>query len=433
MIPWWFRRCCKLTYPYSVWLITLLVVGVTGDPSRLSPSVAFAETRVIPSVSLSERYDSNVFFAPAGSVPGLKPWDFVTTVTPTVQVLDKTRDVETTLNVGGSGNVFVNNSKLNFFSAQISGSVKLDGLVGQLIPGLKLRISDSFAFTPEQPSFVQAGTTLPTENVFARGLQTVRANTYTNTTSLVASYPISQSLSVRGDYVYSIFRVGNIVFEQATDVPVVFFDTDFQRWSIGPSYRLTGGDQVSLNFQTTTADFRNKSSGLGQSFNQSITARGLEAEYSTGTKHWTAVVSAGATFLEDGSGGLFFFSGKLAVSRELDPSTRVSLDVSRQLAPAYFATGGALISTVVGASLSRNLGDSFSVTGSANYALNQATPVEVARFESYSGTVLINYTGWRDITPSVSYQYTHFEVSQSGFGFLVNRSVALLSLTTRWK
>lgn len=409
------------------WLVqTLSCIGVIGAP------LARGETRFIPSLGFSERYDSNILFAPSGSASERKQWDVVTTVTPAVQVIDKGREVETTLNVGGSGNIFVNNPKLNFFSAQVSGSVKLDGLVGQLLPGLKLRVSDSFMFTPEAPNFVAAGTPSLTENVFSRGIQTVRANTYTNATSIAASYPLSASFSIHGDYLYSLFRVGQIIFEQAANVPVVFFNSNFQRWSVGPSYQLTHESQVSLNFQTTNLDITEKSINLSrQPISQSTTARGVEAEYSTVAKYWSATASGGVTWLEqDGSA---FFSGKLTASREIDKSTRLSLNLSRQLAPAFFATGGALISTAVSATVDCRLGDSFSVTGSANYALNESTPAEVARFESYSGIAIINYTGWRDLTPALSYQHNRFEAGGNGFGFVVNRSAAILSITARWK
>jgi hypothetical protein len=248
----------------------------------------------------------------------------------------------------------------------------------------------------------------------------------------MASYPLTASFSIHGDYGHSLFRVGKILIEQDASVPVVFFNTNFQRWSVGPSYHVSRDSQLSVNFQTTQADFKDKSTvQTGQSIDQSITARGVEAEYVTTKKHWSAAASGGATFLEQG--GSAFFSGKVVISRDFETATRLSLNLSRQLAPAFFATGGALISTTVGATVDHRLGDSFFVIGSANYAVNKATPVEVARFESYSGSVTINYTGWRDVTPSLSYQHTQFEASGPGFGFVVHRSAAIFSIVARWK
>lgn len=129
----WFRRRLKGD-PFRVWLATLLVSWIAAGFGGLGPRVASAETRVIPSVSVTERYDSNVFFAPSASVPGLKRWDFVTAVTPMVQVVDKTREVETTLNLGGSGNVFVNNSKLNFFPRRSTAQSSWTGWLDNSFP-----------------------------------------------------------------------------------------------------------------------------------------------------------------------------------------------------------------------------------------------------------------------------------------------------------
>ena len=53
------------------------VHGQVGIPSAMpvQKAVAGPETNIIPSVTLSERYDSNVFFAPGGNSE-----DYVTTV-----------------------------------------------------------------------------------------------------------------------------------------------------------------------------------------------------------------------------------------------------------------------------------------------------------------------------------------------------------------
>ena len=402
-------------------------IGVIGAP------LARGETRFIPSLGFSERYDSNIFVIPSGfTPPGKKRWDMATSVIPGIQVVDKDRVVETNLSANVRGSAFLNNPELNFVATQVSGIVKLDGLVGQLIPGLKLQVSDSFLFSPESPSFVTAGTPAPTENVFARGIQPVRADTFTNTASVTASYPLSKSLSVQGTYAHSLFRVGKILVEQSPDVPVVFFNTDFQTLSIGPTYRLARGDTLGINYNWVTATFTDVSANVSsENINETITAHGVEAQYSTGGLHWGAYASGGATIVE--REGTAFFSGKVTLSGTYDPSTRLSVDVSRQLAPAFFGTAGVMISTAAGVTIERRLADSLSLSGSANYAINEGTGVNVIRFESYRGSMLLNYNFSQSTTASLSYQYTHFEVSSPGFETMVNRSMAMLSLTSKWK
>src|SRR5262245_19195408 len=61
----------------------------------------------IPSLCVSERYDSNVFFAPP--TPGLNRADFVTDVNPQVRVLHNGDYVVGSLDLGGFGETYVRN------------------------------------------------------------------------------------------------------------------------------------------------------------------------------------------------------------------------------------------------------------------------------------------------------------------------------------
>lgn len=391
-----------------------------------------AETRFIPSLSFTERYDSNIFIAPSGfTPPGKKPWDMASSLIPGIQILDKERIVETDLSANVNGTAFINNTELNFLSTQVTGVFKLDGLVGQLIPGLKLQVSDSFLYSPESPSFVTAGTPAPNENVFARGIQPVRADTLTNIASVSASYPIAKSWSLLGAYSYSLFRVGQILVP-SPDVAAVFFNTDFHRASLGSAYNLARGDKVGIDYSMVSATFTDKSANVsGANLNETVRAHGLEAHYATQGLHWGSYASGGATIVEkDGSA---FFSGRLTLSGSLDSSTHLSFDVSRQLAPAFFGEAGVMISTAAGVTVERRLGESLSLSGSGNYALNEGTAGNVLRFESYSAGLLLNYNFAKAMTASLSYQYMHFDIAGEGFENVVNRSMAMVSVKAVWK
>ncbi len=191
-------------------------------------------TKIIPSLVLSERYDSNVLFAPAGIDLGRPKWDFVTTAAPSVQVLDTNRYADINVLAGVSGSLFVNNTELNFFSTNVTAAVTLDKFIGQLIRGAKLQISDSFSYSPETPSFVTAGTPAVTDNPFARGLIPLRVDMLTNTALVAASYPLTQGLSLNGNYSYSLLRVGKIYIDPSQANQAVFFDTDQADVHAGP-------------------------------------------------------------------------------------------------------------------------------------------------------------------------------------------------------
>lgn len=429
----WCHRCTDLhdwsrIWRGAIWITHLLVYVIV-----LGESPAQGDTRLIPSVGVSERYDSNVFISPSGlTPPGRKPWDMATSIIPGLEIVDKERAIETDLKANVNGTVFVNNPELNFVSSQVSAVMRFDGLVRHWIPGLKLQVADSFLYSPESPSFVTAGSPVVNENPFARGIQPVRADTYNNTASVAASYPLSRSLAVQGTYAYSLFRVGKILVEPSADAPVVFFNTDFHRMSFGPTYDLARGDRVGVDYKRVTATFSDKSANVGSlNVDETITAQGAEAHYATGGVHWGAYVSGGATIVEQD--GTAFFSGRATLSGSHDPSTRFSIDISRQLAPAFFGTPGVVVSTATGLTVERRLAESFTVVGSGNYALNQGTGTTVLRFESYSAKMLFNYHFSRTTTASISYQYTHFEAHSTNFDTLVNRSLAMLSVTAKWK
>src|SRR5438445_9600816 len=72
------------------------VQGQAGIPSTpASKASAGPETNIIPSVTLSERYDSNVFFVPGGNLD-----DYVTSVSPQLRVVHMGQLIEGTIGGG---------------------------------------------------------------------------------------------------------------------------------------------------------------------------------------------------------------------------------------------------------------------------------------------------------------------------------------------
>lgn len=407
----------------------LSCLGIIGVPA------ARGELQFTPSLAVSERYDSNIFITPSGFTPlGKKAWDLATSVMPGIEIIDKDRIVETSLLGNVTGTAFVNNPDLNFLSTQWTGTVKLDGLVRQLIPRLKLQVSDTFLYSPESPSFVTAGNPVVNENVFARGIQPVRADLVTNTASATASYALSRSFNIQGTYAYSLFRVGQILVEQSPDLPVVFFNTDFHRLSVGPTFKLARGDTIGLDYTRQSARFTDVTANVVATnlrFDEIVTAHGMEAHYATGGTHWSAFASGGATVVEEDSS--VFFSGRLAFSADFTPLTRVAVDVSRQLAPAFFGTAGVMISTTAGVTVERRLAETISLTVSGNYAINEGTAGNDIRFESYGARTMLNYNVSKSTIASLSYEYIHFETSVSTFQSTLNRSLAMISIRWLWR
>src|SRR5262249_43831583 len=149
-------RSCGKVSPLS----SLAPQGVmpTADPTQAKPYTGTGFLQFIPSLCVSERYDSNVFFAPP--TPGLNRADFVTDVNPQVRVNHNSEYVTGYLDVGGFYEAFVRNSDLNFFGTANGLYLNLDNSIKRLLPNASLTVSDYMRYTPTPPGFssVAAGT-----------------------------------------------------------------------------------------------------------------------------------------------------------------------------------------------------------------------------------------------------------------------------------
>jgi hypothetical protein len=411
----------------------VLLLDAFSDHELVGGSPAYAETKVIPSVTVSERYDTNVFNAAPEFIPaGTKQWDFATSMWPQVQVISSDRGVQTDLIVGASGNTFVNNPELSFISTNANLNSNLDKLIGQLIPGAKLQVSDYFQFTPQPPAFltgVQTSQGVP--DIYARGLQVARANSTSNTATARGTYALSPTLSLLGEYSHSFFSFGQVfVTQEAGASPISGLTTETHAWSAGPSLRLSKGDTVSLKYQNAQTSF----SGGGTP-NFSFATRGVEAEYARTTGEWQGSLAGGGALVEPGN--RTSLTGRLALTSKFDPATRATITLSRTISPSIFGTIGALVSNTVGVSVEHSLERGLRLTGTINYAHNQSTPVKSTTFENITSQLLLSYPLSRTISTTLAYDYNRFLFTQSDQGltssFLMNKSALTLSVVFTWK
>ncbi|WP_447597835.1 hypothetical protein [Nitrospira sp. Nam80] len=390
-------------------------------------------TKIVPSITLNQRYDSNVLFAPSGIQTGLTPWDFVTTATSAIELVNNTRYTDTSFTGGASGSLFINNPDLNFVATNFTATTALDKWVNGFIRGGKLQISDSFGFSPETPSFVSAANPTAIDNPFARGIVPVRATMYTNIAMIAASYPVTPGLVIQGNYSYSLLRIGEIFVRQPIGGQVVFFNTDQHAWSIGPTWRLSRTENIGLIYRGSR-NILNATSG--NSPETDFLAQGLEASFATTSADWGAVLSGGATILDVDNRA--YPTGSLTLSAKYGEATTFQAIGSRSFAPAFFATGGALISTTVGISIQQRFSKVLSFTGSANYAYNEVAPVSFSAFESYTASGQLSYNVSRTVSTSLAYTYTYFEFNNPTTsptdlaGYIVNRHVVIFSITGKW-
>src|SRR2546428_616588 len=126
----------------------MTMLGMVLGIGFIDPTTVDADTKVVPSVTVSERYDSNVFYAPQSFVPNQRLWDFVTVVAPEVKMQQSGRPIEGDLRVGGSANTYVNNPGLNYFSANAAFHLHLDNWISQLMERTRVEVDEYFQYTP---------------------------------------------------------------------------------------------------------------------------------------------------------------------------------------------------------------------------------------------------------------------------------------------
>jgi len=421
---WHVRLSPRKLYP-ARGLIAFLGVSVVSGGVIIHGSLALAETKFTPSANLSQRYDSNVWYGPKEFIPeGSQAWDLVTTAGGAVQIVDKNRLGDSVLSAGVSGSAFAYNTDLSFVSTNLFAASDLSGWANELLSGLKFRLSDSFQYTPEPPAFLTGGRPSEISDAFSRGLQAVRANTFTNTLLAQGEYSIARSVGLRGDYSFSLFRVGQILTVTPTDAPVAFFNTTLQNVTAGPTYTFDVGDTVFLKFNYVSGDTS------GQGVNLRYNSYSIAPEYTSKLlPSLRMTVSAGASLVEQ-AGNRTFFAGKFELATDFDRPTQLRVSVSRQTTPAFFGTGGALISNVAQLSFTHNFSKVWQLRLNGNYAYNVSAPVDNFTFESIMATGLLEYKLTRTTAISLSQEYDRFSYT----GILpFDRLATMLALTTEWK
>src|SRR5262249_7659654 len=118
--------------------------------------VTSAQTIIIPALSVSEAYDSNVFYTPKSQLtPGEKPEDFITFITPQISVAHGDQFIRGSLTAGAVIGEYVNNPQLDYTGFNTAGALDLTGLahreVSRRITTLTLR--GTFQYTPTRSGF----------------------------------------------------------------------------------------------------------------------------------------------------------------------------------------------------------------------------------------------------------------------------------------
>lgn len=373
---------------------------------------------MIPSLTVTERYDSNVFF-----VPGRNLEDFVTSARPQLDIDHNGRFMEGHLLGGVTANAYAKNPELNYVMAHGGLSLNLDRMIRRMAPRAGLTVADNFQFTPEPSAFAAPPGTGAVPEAFAVGIQAMRANSFSNLGSATGTYALSPTVTLQAGYQHQMRRFGTAFARPEFGG---FFRTTFQTVTAGPQWQISPRDAVSLSYQHLRAEF-GSGGGFGGGFATDGGLLGWTRELTPSLK---ANVTGGVTVFAGTGDVQYLANASLDYTYEYGTA---ELTYARSVFPSFFIAGLPLLSQVARGSASYRAAQNLTLSGQVNYAKNESVPTPILRYESYGAGADASYTITRSMTFSAKYQYNEFMTRFTGRGFEFNRHQVMLTLRMEWK
>jgi hypothetical protein len=240
-----------------------------------------AQTIFIPTLTVSETYDSNVLNTPKSTLPpGSKPEDYITTATPMITMAHTGSLIRSNLSVGALVTRYLENKDFDYTGYNAAGRLDLLQLAQQKMSRriTNLGVTGTYQFTNALNSFGGAPTQFggnfgatPT-SVLNSGIVTNRVAVNTANVGITGGYLLTPTTTLSGTYNYMSIFYG----AQSGDVNNQLFDTTGNSGSLTLSTRLNPMDTVG-----TTASFSH--------YSQSQGSTGGQGSFTTpsGTINWT--------------------------------------------------------------------------------------------------------------------------------------------------
>lgn len=223
-------------------LLTLLIA------QSVVSTLVSAQTTIIPSLRVSERYDSNVFFTPTSLLgPNDKPEDFITTVTPQIIMAHTGSLMRGSLSVGGLVTKYLHNPNLDFTGYNAAGALDLTKAANNVSQRISfLTVRGTYQYTPSITGAAVAGvrettsTSIGIGQGFNNGLVANRAEIHRYNLGVAGGYQLTRTTTMTGTYDYSKLSFGN----QSGGVNNPLFDTTGHLGSTTISTQISARDTV---------------------------------------------------------------------------------------------------------------------------------------------------------------------------------------------
>ena len=412
--------------------------------------------RIIPVVTMSERYDTNVFFAP--KLPGLDRQDWVTTISPRLALQDNGRVIGTTLSAGAIGEYYAKNAGLSYVGYNAAGSLNLTGLLRRFVPEASLYVSGSYSYTPIPPAFLSGGSgqanpavgeeitsQLPVADTYIRGIQSQRVNTTIYTGSMAGAINLTQNSYIQGSYGYAVSSFGGTpaVTGQVSDYRPLVSDTTTHSLSISPTYKLTAQESMNFNYQYLKAEFGGNQGGFDSHSATMGYQRAIDGFF-------RVHVYGGASLYSQDQGGqqvttstasgqqvAFTGGGGLTWARR---NTQATVTYSIGLYPNYVGVPGVVLSSNLSMQAAQRVSDDAVATVSLNYADNRPVGDQAGQggqagieFRSYNTSESLSYRVSRSFFVTATHEWGLYTGNFTGQGEdKIIRNAVTVSLTKAW-
>lgn len=402
-------------------LLSIIAAAVVA-----TATMVHGETQVVPSIMLSEMYDSNVLLVPSSVVPARRVDDLVTMLSPQVSVLHNGRLVSGTVQAGLSGARYVNNPGLSYVGVNTGLNLNLSEAVKRIIPNATLLVSDSFTFTPVLPSFIFPNDEGNVEGVNLRGIQPARAMAYSNNATATGSYAITPRVSLTTSYMHSL-----VIFGTQFSAPSVggFFNTTMQMITEGAQVNISPTDSLNVNYMYSLVDFKGGATFGG---NSSFTSQGGTIGWShTLTPSLKTNLVAGATVVSPGTPSQAMAYTGIATLTGTHQTATWFLSYNRAVSPSFFIAAVPIVNDMVMASVSHPITARLSGSGTASYAHGNSIESGGGRlsFDSYQASLGLQYKITRTVTANTTYSHSLFFSELAGARSEFDRNQVMFTIS----
>jgi hypothetical protein len=398
--------------------------GGATDPSSIR---TVDRLILIPSVQVSERYDSNVFLAPKSQLQGVSPDDIVTTVMPQVRGLYADREKLVKVNVVGAavGSYYMNNSGLSYVGANGGMVLDMSDLVSQWRPGAIWTVSDTFFYSPQPPAFLLGGQFGEQVNPLVAGFQATRSKTTSNSVNTMFQFPLNRTISLAGSYTKSFIHYGASQVQQAATL----INQDVHAYTAGLLVKVSLQDDVTVDFMGNEFDqgglgaFSTRGGGLGWTHRFSPT---VSFNAVAGVQVLSGESSEGRSFSEIAPVGRFAMLWQ-------DTTTFITLAYRSGITPSFQFRSAAMLNHSVSFNMTQNtpirdLAGLFVANYSVanGYGSNSGGALS---WTTVGGTAGLLYRITEKTFLTLTYSYQNVDNVFGGARFAYDKHVAQLNLT----